>query len=118
MTAATQKKAELDRSDMELSTRVASSGPLSQNAFSIKNILNLQNDGDVLNFSRLNGEDFNSATLAPVPPNPPPLMYPRTSFGLPLGAPIHYWMSFGTREETLTWTPKTNLMTHRLLLGK
>jgi len=110
---------------MEFPKRVACSDSLNRSAFSIKNILNFQNEREVVDFSGLTGENFNDETfsiprniVAPVPYNPPPLMYPCTSFGLPLCAPIHYWTSFGAREETRAWTPNKNFVTHQFFPGK
>ena len=109
---------------MEFTKMVSCADSLSTSPFSIKNILNYQCEKDVAGFPRLTGEGFDDAVcsmprpiVAPVPYNPPPLMYPCARFGPPLHAPIN-WTSIGMGKETVAWTPSTSFMTHQFFPGK
>lgn len=112
--------------NMEFATRIECSDSLSRSAFSIRNILNLRDYRNVVDFRSL-AEGFDdtacsiprSIVSTPVPYNPPPLMYPCGSFGWPLYAPLNCWTSIDTGRETLSWTrPNTNFTTHQIFCGK
>ena len=119
-----QKKDELDRSELEFIKRVACPNLLTRSPFPREHVIN--HHDVAARVPRLTGEVFDDAVcsiprpsiVAPVPYNPPPLMYPCASFALPMHAPLINWTSIGTGKEIVGWTPNNPFMTHQFFSGK
>ena len=89
---------------------VCSQSP-NRNSFSIKNILSLRDERDVVEFPRFSGEGLENVkcsmprpAVAPVPyaMSPPPLMYPCSSYCLPLYGPLS-WPTISMEQDISPW---------------
>lgn len=106
---------------------VCSQSP-NRNSFSIKNILSLRDERDVVEFPRLSGEGLENAKcamprpiVAPVPcaMSPPPLMYPCASFGLPLYGPPLSWPTIAMEHDITPWISNSHFIPrHEFFPGK
>lgn len=104
----------VNRSDMDVaksSQSLVCTRSSSRDSFSIKNILNLRDERDMVEFPRFSSEGLENAkrsmTKPIVAPTPhavssPPLMYPCACFGPPLYGPLN-WPTIATGLDIPSW---------------
>ena len=101
-----------------------------RDSFSIKNILNLRDERDMVEFPRFSNEGLVNAKcsamtkpiLAPTPyaVSSPPLMYPCACLGLPLYGPLN-WPTIATEQDIPSWisnsrfTPRHEFLTSKYI---
>ena len=107
--------------DMDLANRDVYFQAPRRSSFSIKNILNLQDERALTAFPRVSGEEIEDAKVSIIRPivtpityamNPPPLMrYPYAGLGSPLSGISLNWSADPTAQANFpTWICNTSFM--------